>query len=241
MPLIHYVSGSEEVLVQYTGKLVFGNLSYRRSDVETMQIFEAKGSVGFSDLTVRGLNKIHVGSDIRHPHAESSDHDGTRVDLAELDVSYAKQYVRALESWRNPSTRCELAEWYAKHSGDNARTRIRQLRISPQGLEAKIQEARARVVKLAGRSEASYLGTVIPILDCAFACLKDHLNPEVNVTAKDKEIHKGKRLIVTAPHVISETLRVYKMLGDILQSIQTRTTIETAAQYWSRVEDWARL
>lgn len=242
MAKINYVSGENKIVAQFNGSLDFQLLNYYQGSIDIMYLFQGRGSIGLTDLSQDGFNKVHLGSATKNPHVESSHQEGLRIDLADFDLFYALERAKELEQWRSPSYRTELAEWYAKQNYPFRDRRLKQLGISPEGLEAKIFEAQGRVSNLRQFPDSTYISERAKAIEQLFFVMLDLMKEKS--TKQIPFAKKPKPNIVEALDVVEVTQQIYSLSRDILSFIKLNISVEQIVQatnYWNRVALWGDL
>jgi len=217
------------------------------------------------DVSENPLNKLHIGELVmRTPHVESFEQGGLkgiRADLACFDIQYAGQMLDELTLWRDSSYREGRLKEYETERKPNGEPRwycvphrIAQLKISPLGLEKKIEEIQ-RVIEGLGRPDARETREFISeenkkIEANCYEMIKlmgarvhsmDRLLNEKREAGKLTKREQQKPKVMTSKDIFALAEKVYSDLKDVLNFVRKKVDIRAASNYWQTVAEWERL
>jgi len=228
----------------------FDKAHYYDSNQAVVLMGDCEGSTIFVDRTRTGMNKLHLGElTIKRPHAESDEShgkEGPRVDLWRFDLPYAEEWFSELEKWRNPEYRRDLASSYSSLKWYCIPHRLKQLKISPQGLEFKIGEVEQHMAKLRALPWES------PQRDLVSRhahIIETRYRQVVEMTCKaaqekDRELRKATRNVkikpklIVQPDAILQMGRIRRSLHAVLDYIVPKIDPKQAARYWDEIDSW---
>lgn len=251
MPKYHFTAASEnEVTIELPQTRLSIDLSnrpdptmrseYYASGDPLMRVDIARGSYILVDLASQyTLNKLHIGSTIRRHHLEqegSLEERGSRVDLADVDISYAHIAVHQLKHWRNPNHRQMLKEEYKEVNGYWVTYRLRQLEISPQGLEKKIRGLQREVIgRLKHHPESKFVSEKVTELDSTFNEFFQLMKSTLPIGPAES---RGGPKIVQDTSVVELAQDMYGLLRSIIEYVHPRINMNEVKNYWNRVWQW---
>src|SRR3989344_6605480 len=204
------------------------------------------GSLILIDKTRKDLNKLHIGNLlIRHPHIEfydSSGQEGPRVDLHEVDIDYAKRRLEELTLLRSPEQRRATLSRYSEPPICNWYStphRLKQLGISSQGLEAKIEEIQETIEHLQAQAQNTFVSDTAKKLEEMGYALIGTIAEKVK--SLPKPLINRSQKIISDPNVVSNVDEMYRLLNKIFDFVIPRVNLEEARNYWARVDAWEKL
>jgi len=184
------------------------------------------------------------------PHAESyheSGDGGPRVDLFLIDAKYAKQRLDELIKWKDPSYREALFQKYADRGGYSAPHRHKQLSISPNGLEQKIQEFESLITDLDSAGNENFVSDRTAQLEDLYESIirliesrKDrHQEDHPTETRKQKASPSE----ILSPTVVDYAHSMTTLLLEVLDFVRNHPNVKIGAarNYWQEVDSWAEL
>ncbi|MDP3881307.1 MAG: hypothetical protein Q8Q31_00315 [Nanoarchaeota archaeon] len=236
---------------------IFAKSEHFRGNKRNMIVGNCEGSLMVidtgRDVSTNPINKLHIGElEIRRPHAESYENKGAggvRIDLAWFDTHYAKKMLEELKLWREDSYRQGLLEVYnARRKPDGEFKwycipfRIEQLKISPEGLEEKIDELKSRIDWLRQPQQRETRRLVYE--NCHV--IEDKSRQMVilmNSTVKGYTHLKKRKLpkVIVSPDVFGIASEVQSRLVKVLDHICPNINVEEARNYWQEVAAWGKI
>ncbi|MBM3234459.1 hypothetical protein FJZ19_05190 [Candidatus Pacearchaeota archaeon] len=223
----------------------------------TLLVKDAGGSLILADVEssrLGKLSKIHIGKLlIRNPHMEvyrEGGAEGPRVDLHEVDLRFARERLAELLMWRDPKHRKALMARYSNPpvcSWYSTQHRVRQLKISPAGLEIKIEEMQ-RLVDVFGRKQnPTFVSDTTCALEEMAAKLVRVINDRVGEAEVELRLHPKSRAEMAKPKylevsgLLSHAEQMYSLLADVLNYVAQNARVEEASEYWQRIDAWENM
>lgn len=245
----------DDLMRPYSRKMTreFDKAHFYDSNQEAVLIGNCEGSTIFVDRTRQGINKLHLGElTVKRPHAESDEShgkEGPRVDLWRFDLPYAEEWFSELERWRNPEYRRDLVESYASLRWYCIPHRVKQLRISPQGLENRLGELEQHLAELRALPWESKKRDLV---SRHAHIMETRYRQVVEMTCKaarekDRETKKATRKVRMKPkfivqqNVILQMGRIRASLQAVLSYICPKIDLEQARRYWQEVDAWEKM
>ena len=234
----------------------FDRATYYNDGSHVLDVGNCEGSVIFVDRTRKGVNKLHLGElTVKRPHAEceeSHGKEGPRVDLWMFDLEYAEEWYSELERWRNPQYRADLAESYSHLRWYCISHRLKQLKISPEGLELKLAELQKHIESLQAMKPWGDRGDKRNLVSRHAHIMEERYRQTVELACKaagkkDQEMRRATRKekmrpkIIVAPEIILKVGRIRNSLVHVLDYITPNIDLTQAARYWDEVDSWENL
>lgn len=233
----------------------------------TLLLKDCGGSLILADVIGsmnRKLSKIHIGKLlIRNPHAEvyrENGAEGPRVDLHWVDVRYARERLAELVSWRNPAHVAALLKKYSSppvcdwYSTDH---RKRQLKISQEGLEGKIDEMSRTVEILSKQVDCTFVSDSALSMEQLSSQLIVMINDAVSQAETERQLaiaskdplerltntQQRQPKFLQAPQVLELCGQVYSLLVQVLDFIALRAEerVQESDKYWDEVDSWEKM
>ncbi len=230
--------------------------SYERKSFNRARLFQSGeaafilqdclGSLILIDRARTGLNKLHIGElQIRNPHIERYDSKGKagpRIDLNRIDIDYAQARLKELENWRREEYREQLREKYKLMGGYSVPHRLKQLNISPKGLEEKIEQMRNLVARLEnqlGNTFISEQAKEIEFESRVFRDLADKGASGFSTFGMTKKERRKPKIIIN-PEIISKGNVIYDLIKKVFDFTENHENFDPqrAADYWKNVDSW---
>ncbi len=215
---------------------------YFASGEKVMRIDLLRGSFILVDfIGGHPLDKLHVGSAIRRHHLEKEDcyeGKGPRVDLAELDITYAHLSIGHLKKWRRSDYRDKLREGYLEVHGYWVRPRLNQLNISQKGLEQKIREIQREITFLKENPSRKFISQTVHTLDESQHELLNQMKESIQGNLAHSRTGRSAPKIIQEPRVLEIVRDIYSLLCSTLEYVDSQVDMSKATTYWSRVWQW---
>ncbi len=248
MPEYHIVRDSNQVIadVSLVDRLIvtynpqgFDNALYLRNGEKALIINNYEGSLILIDLSRTGLNKLHIGSKlIGDPHIEvyGSRKEGSRIDLNRIDINYAQARLKELENWRREEYREQLREKYKLMGGYSVPHRLKQLNISPKGLEEKIEQMRNLVARLENQPGNTFISEQVVEIEEQYSELIKILDKAA------KKFGYLPRTIISS-RLIESVEEVYSLIIKGFQVIEwpLHFHLKEAEDYWKDIDSWGEM
>ena len=267
MPTYHFTDGNHtEGIVEietehkagaFKRAQCYSTLPGNPKQYPTLLIKDAGGSLILADVVGSKsgrLSKIHIGRLlIRNPHVEvyrEGGAEGPRVDLHEVDLRFARERLAELLSWRDPSHREALMRRYTTTPVCNWYStphRIKQLKISKDGLEGRIREMYELVASLAEKPDSTFVSDNTYTLEEMSTNLVRVINDKVRAAEIDQKIlpksraEQQKPKIIVAPETLFQACQIYHLLTAVLSYIARNAKVEESEQYWRKIDEWEKM
>lgn len=244
MPKYRFKWENEGLEAQYKPDGRFEEFLYFGGSGEQMVIKNARGSTVLVDLTsLHLLNKVHIGDlVVRNPHVEAYLKDGVapRVDLHELDLYYARQRLEELRRWRdNPGYREFLRDYhYKKVDAYFVRPRLRQLAVSEDELEKRIEEHESLVSALEITDDSDFVFPLTSSIEADVQTLDCVAKAEIEEFLRTTVITKRREKVIRSLVVVDVARDIYGKLEKVLGFVNGRANYQEAGRYWERVAEW---
>ena len=244
MPKYKFKGENGGLTALYKPNGVFEEFLYYDGLDRQMLIKNVSGSTVLIDLaSSHRLNKIHIGDlVVRNPHVEANLKGGIapRVDLHELDLTYAKQRLDELERWRDdPEYRGHLRDYhYRKGDIYFVRPRLRQLAVSDDELERRIEQHENLVRTLETRDDSGFAYPLTNAIEADVQTLNCAVKAEIEEYLRTAVITKRKEKIILPLVVVDIARGIYDKLGFVLRFVNERANYRKAERYWDEVERW---
>lgn len=252
MPTYHFQSGegsNHKATINPKGK--HRNISYISGEKQA-SISEGGGSLILIDHTLESrhkgfcLKKMHLpsreGSILMSPHLDDPSYhneEGPRLDLWWLDGKYAELWVKELERRKDPEYRERIIEARYTKEYFNSPLRRRQLKISPDGLSRKIEEASELLKK------GSYIyDTAAEMAETVYSCFGYASSLASFVEASAPPFMEGKPKIIIEPRIVPAMAGVHSVLHNTLSRIDEEidpALEQRVRNYWADVVAWETL
>ena len=223
----------------------FDKAEYTQLGDTGLLLKNCEGSIIIADKTKPGLNKLHIGElQIRNPHIESYQErgeEGPRADLHNWDIVYASERLNELLKWRDPQYLEGLRQRYAGFTWYSVPHRLKQIEISPEGLERKIGEMKKLVHRLESIPDNNFISDRALLIEGRTSVLVTLMRLHREKFDKDVKIGKGKPKIIVAPEILTKADELYRMLREILDFTVPKIDMEQATRYWQGVDAWEKM
>ena len=236
---------ADRVTASYERKS-FNRAKLFQSGEATFILQDCLGSLILIDRTRTGLNKLHIGELlISNPHIERYDSKGKagpRIDLNRIDIDYAREKLKDLESWRREEYREALRirldglGWYSVPH------RLNQLDISNAGLELKIQHMKELITYLDARSDNTFVSEQakeIEFKSHKFVDLTDEAASGFSTYGMTKKQRRKPKIIIN-PEIISEGGVIHDLVKEVFDFTENHENFDPkrAKDYWKNVDSW---
>lgn len=276
MPTYHFVpepftSTPEQLLPSSRITAEYGKMDYARFGLFTKAEYHLNGKSSLvigncegslmlidtaRDISSNPINKLHIRElQIRRPHAESFEQKGekgVRVDLAEFDTHYAVALLRDLMKWRDRDYREELLKKYQEgKQAYHIPHRVKQLKISEEGLENKIveleehirwlrqppQRSTRRFVYETSRKLENLSYKAVQLMNfqrTGIEIVRQSHEKEKRLTRKERR--KSKIIIDT--NIWNIVNEIDQHTREVFDFICPKIDIERARRYWKEIDAW---
>jgi hypothetical protein len=212
-----------------------------RDAVRKLILGNCEGSMTVVDTSRKGINKLHIGSlTIATPHVEDyaySGGEGPRADLFNFDLAYLGKMLNELLSWKNPEKRAQVKKLHEGCKWYSAPYRIKQLNISPSGLEKKIQELDKVKRALEKLLEPDFVSKRAHTIERLGVNIVEKMDGAIIDFSKIKHSKKEAKIIVN-PDIVLLGDELYGNLQEIFDYVVPKIDLDRARNYWNEIASW---